>query len=226
MAELLQRIGVVHVSFTELAEACGETVYMVSLAALLAGMLGLPLGIWLALLSPQHMLANRPFYNGLSLIINALRSTPFIILIITCMPLTQALVGTSLGVHAAVVPLVLGAAPFFARLVEGAICEVDRGAIDMGRALGASIWQIVWRILLPEARCQLIAAMTVTLVALIGYSAMAGVVGGGGLGDLAIRHGYQRFQTDVMIVTTALLIIFVQTMQFLGDQLTRYFKRT
>jgi D-methionine transport system permease protein len=144
-----------------------------------------------------------------------------LILMILCMPLTKALVGTSLGVRAATVPLVIGAAPFFARLVEVALLGVGQGAVDMGRSLGATTWQIVRHILLVEARAELYAGAMITAVALVGYSAMAGVVGGGGLGDLAIRHGYQQFEMDTMVVTTAVLVGMTQLFQTAGERWLR-----
>jgi D-methionine transport system permease protein len=147
-----------------------------------------------------------------------LRSVPFIILLIVMLPVTVLLVGTSLGVAGAIPPLVVGAAPFYARLVETALREVERGMIEATQAMGGTTWQIVRRVLLPEALPGLIAGATVTAIALVGYTAMAGVVGAGGLGDLAIRFGYQRFQTDVMVVTVVLLLVIVQILQVLGDR--------
>lgn len=214
-----------HVSLTEMLQATGETFYMVAVSAACAGLLGLPLGLLLVLTHPDHLLPNASLHRALSLCVNALRSTPFIILMILCMPLTKAIAGTSIGVNAAVVPLVIGAAPFFARLVEVSLREVDRGVIDMGRSLGASTWQLIWHVLLREARAGILAGVIITVVTLVGYSAMAGVVGGGGLGDLALRHGYQRFQTDVMVVTTVALIVFVQLIQTLGDRLVHRLSR-
>lgn len=207
-----------HVNLGELGSALSETLVMVGVATLLAVVLGLPTGVLLVLSSKGHLCSQRVVHGGLGVLINALRSTPFLILMILCMPLTKWVVGTSLGVEAAIVPLVIGAAPFFARLVEVAVLAVDRGTIDMGRSLGASTWQIVWHILLPEAKVGICSAVMITAVALIGYSAMAGVVGGGGLGDLAIRHGYQQFETDVMVVTTLTLVVLVQILQTLGER--------
>ena len=160
--------------------------------------------------------------NGaLSLLVNILRSVPFVILLIVMIPLTVALVGTSLGVAGAIPPLVAGAAPFFARLVETALREVDKGVIEASFAMGAKRRQVVLGALLPEALPGLIAAATVTAIALVGYTAMAGVVGAGGLGDLAVRFGYQRFQTDVMIVTVVLMLVLVQVLQMVGDAVVR-----
>jgi len=150
---------------------------------------------------------------------------PFVILLIVLIPVTVKLVGTSLGVPGAIPPLIFGATPFFARLVETALREVDRGIIEAAKAMGALTWQIVWHALLPEARPGLIAAATVTSITLVSYAAMSGVIGGGGLGDLAIRFGYQRFRTDVMIVTVVLLLILVQILQLTGDRLVVRFSR-
>jgi D-methionine transport system permease protein len=144
---------------------------------------------------------------------------------ILLIPVTKAIVGTSLGVLGAIPPLVIGAAPFFARLVETSLREVDRGVIEAAQSMGASNWQIVWNVLLPEARSGLIAAITITTVTLVSYTAMSGVIGGGGLGDLAIRYGYQRFQTDVMIVTVVILLVLVQILQSFGDRLVLKFSR-
>ncbi|HEX5342729.1 MAG TPA: methionine ABC transporter permease, partial [Duganella sp.] len=149
------------------------------------------------------------------------RSLPFVILLIVLIPLTLLLVGTSIGVAGAIVPLVVGAVPFFGRLVEIVLREVDRGVIEASQAMGARLPQIVLKVLLPEALPGLIGAATVTAVALVGYTAMSGVIGGGGLGDLAVRYGYQRFQTEVMVVTVALLLLLVQLLQSAGDRLVR-----
>jgi D-methionine transport system permease protein len=167
------------------------------------------------------MLQSRAANGVLSLVINILRSVPFVILLIVMIPLTVALVGTSLGVAGAIPPLVVGAAPFFARLVETALREVDKGVIEASFAMGARRRQVVLGALLPEAMPGLIAAATVTAIALVSYTAMAGVVGAGGLGDLAIRFGYQRFQTDVMVVTVVLLLVLVQALQMVGDAVVR-----
>lgn len=156
---------------------------------------------------------------------NIVRSVPFIILMITVLPLTAFLTGTTLGVRGAVPPMVIAAVPFMARLVELALREVDKGLVESGQAMAATTWQCIRFILLPEARPALIAAGTVTAIALIDYTAMAGVIGGGGLGDLAVRYGYQRFQTDVMVVTVALLVLLVQVLQFSGDRLVLHYTR-
>ncbi|ESQ74961.1 methionine ABC transporter permease [Asticcacaulis sp. AC402] len=210
----------------EIALASWETVAMLIGSLALSVALGLPLGVWLSMTSPTGLAPNRLTYGLLSLVVNVLRSIPFVILFILLIPVTLALVGTSLGVRGAIPPLVLGAAPFFARLVETALREVDRSVVEATQALGASKRQIVLHTLLPEAMPSLIAAVTVTAIALVSYTAMAGVVGAGGLGDLAVRYGYQRFQTDVMVVTVALIIVLVQGLQMFGDALVaRFHKR-
>ena len=209
----------------EIARACADTLAMLGGSLLLTILIGLPLGVALFLTGPRQLLSNRGVHSLLALVVNLFRSVPFVILLIVMIPVTVALVGTSLGVAGAIPPLVIGAAPFFARLVETALREVDRGVIEATRAMGATTWQIVLRALLPEALPGIVAGVTVTAVALVSYTAMAGVVGAGGLGDLAIRFGYQRFQTDVMLVTVALLLLFVQLLQFAGDRLVARISR-
>ncbi|SFU83274.1 methionine ABC transporter permease [Alicyclobacillus macrosporangiidus] len=201
----------------EIWQATGATLYMVGVGTLLSTLIGLPIGILLVLFSPNHLLANRPVYQALSLIVNVLRSVPFIILMIALIPFTEWVMGTSIGTTAAIVPLVVGAAPFYARLAETALREVDPGVIEAAQAMGASTWQIVWWVLLPEARAGVLSGIVITAVALVSYSAMAGVIGGGGLGDLAVRYGYDRFQTDVMLVTIVVMMVLVQVMQGIGD---------
>ncbi|MBA4682852.1 MAG: ABC transporter permease, partial [Pseudomonas sp.] len=164
-------------------------------------------------------------YGALSLVVNILRSVPFVILLILMIPFTELLVGTSLGVAGAIPPLVVGATPFFARLVETALREVERGIIEATQAMGATTWQIITRALLPEALPGLLAATTVTAITLVSYTAMSGLIGGGGLGDLAVRYGYQRYQPDVMAVTVILLLILVQVLQMVGDRLVVHFSR-
>lgn len=208
-----------HIDPAEIARASGETLGMVGASLLLSLLLGLPLGVWLSVTSRQGLSPNPLLYGLLSFAVNVLRSIPFVILFILLIPVTLALAGTSLGVKGAIPPLVLGAAPFLARLVENALREVDRSVIEATQALGASKRQIILHTLLPEALPGLIAAATVTAIALVSYTAMAGVVGAGGLGDLAVRYGYQRFQTDVMVVTVVLIIALVQGLQMLGDAL-------
>lgn len=211
----------VNIDWPEMMRALWDTVYMVGVAAAFTALIGLPLGVLVVLTSKGHLKENAPLHLLLSFLINVLRSVPFLILMIALIPVTKWIVGTSIGVEAAIVPLVFGSAPFFARLVEVSLREVDRGVIEMAQSTGASTWQIINRVLLPEARPGIIAGITITTVALVGYSAMAGVIGGGGLGDLALRYGYQRFQTDVMIVTTVIMVLLVYVFQTAGDLLVR-----
>ncbi len=210
-----------NVDWSEIGQATLDTLSMLGGSMVLTVVLGLPLGVILFLTGKGQMLQNRAANGVLSLVINILRSVPFVILLIVMIPLTVALVGTSLGVAGAIPPLVVGAAPFFARLVETALREVDKGVIEASFAMGAKRRQVVLGALLPEAMPGLIAAATVTAIALVSYTAMAGVVGAGGLGDLAIRFGYQRFQTDVMVVTVVLLLVLVQALQMVGDVVVR-----
>ncbi len=212
-----------NVDWSEIARATLETLAMLGGSLVLTIALGLPLGVLLFLTGRGQMLARPALHAVLSLLVNILRSVPFIILLILMMPITLALVGTSLGVRGAIPPLVIGAAPFFARLVETALREVDRGVIEAVQAMGAKPRQIILGALLPEALPGILAGVTVTAIALVSYTAMAGVVGAGGLGDLAVRFGYQRFQTDVMVVTVVLLLILVQILQMAGDRLVSHF---
>jgi len=208
-----------NVDWAEIARASRDTLLMLGGSMALTVLFGIPLGV-LLYLSGKGRLAANPLVNAvLSLIVNILRSVPFIILLIVMLPVTVLLVGTSLGVAGAIPPLVVGAAPFYARLVETALREVDKGVVEATQAMGGSTFQIVTRALLPEAMPGILAGATVTAIALVSYTAMAGVVGAGGLGDLAIRFGYQRFQTDVMVVTVVLLLLLVQVLQMLGDRL-------
>lgn len=210
-----------NVDWPEIGRACLDTLAMLSGSLVLTILCGLPLGVLLFLTGERGLLASRFGHGVLGAVVNVLRSVPFIILLIVMIPLTMALVGTSLGVAGAIPPLVVGAAPFYARLVESALREVDRTTIEATQAMGATTRQIVTGALIPEALPGLITGATVTAVALVSFTAMAGVVGAGGLGDLAIRFGYQRFQTDVMIVTVVLLVALVQLIQFAGDRLAR-----
>jgi D-methionine transport system permease protein len=215
----------VNVDWSEIAQACLDTLAMLAGSLVLTLLLGLPLGVILFLTGPGRIWASRAANGALAVLVNLLRSMPFIILLILMIPVTVALVGTSLGVLGAIPPLVIGAAPFFARLVETALREVDRNTIEAVQAMGATTRDLVLRALLPEALPGIVAGATVTAVALVSFTAMAGVVGAGGLGDLAIRFGYQRFQTDVMLVTVVLLLLLVQLVQAGGDRLVRHFSR-
>ena len=213
------------VDWSEIWQATLDTLVMLGASLLFTILLGLPLGVLLFLTSPRQMFEKPRLYAVLSFIVNVVRSLPFIILIILLIPTTVVLVGTSLGVAGAIPPLVIGTVPFFARLVEPALREVDRGIIEATQAMGATTRQIITRALVPEALPGIIAAITVTTITLVSYTAMAGVVGAGGLGDLAIRYGYQRFQDNVMYVTVIILILMVQLLQMLGDRLVVHFSR-
>lgn len=216
---------IANIRWDDIGLASLQTLIMLIGSMVFTVALGLPLGVALFLTGKDQLLARPRLHGALSFLVNVLRSVPFIILLIVMIPLTLALVGTSLGVQGAIPPLVVGAAPFYARLVENALREVDRGIIEAMQAMGARPSQIVFRALLPEATPGLIAAATVTAIALVSYTAMAGVVGAGGLGDLAVRFGYQRFQTDVMVVTVLLLLGLVQAVQALGDAMVARFSR-
>jgi len=202
-----------------------ETLMMTGFSLVFTVILGLPLGVLLFLSRPGQTLAQPWLYQSLSFVVNVLRSVPFLILLIVMIPLTRALTGSALGVQGAVPPLVASAAPFFARLVENALRELDPGINEACRAMGANARQTVLLALLPEAATGILAAVVVTAITLIGYSAMSGVIGGGGLGDLALRFGYQRYQTDVMVVTVLLLVALVQVLQGLGDRLVASLNR-
>ncbi|UGV27239.1 ABC transporter permease [Rhodopseudomonas boonkerdii] len=204
-----------------IASSTLDTLVMVALAGIFGTLAGLPLGIFLAT-SRTGELFPAPNVNRLiGLVVNATRSTPFIILVVAIVPLTRLIAGTSIGTSAAVVPLTIAATPFIARVIEGAIREVDQGLVEAARAFGASPLQIVWKVLLPEAMPAVTLALTLATVSLIGYSAMVGAVGGGGLGDLGIRYGYQRFMPEVMATVVAVLICLVQGVQSLGDFISR-----
>ena len=204
-----------------LLEALGETLYMVAVSAGISTVLGVPLGVILVSTSRGHILQNPWLNRILGYIANATRSTPFIILMVAIIPLTRVLAGTSIGTNAAIVPLSIAAIPFVGRVVESALREVDYGLIEAAQAMGASPLQIIRRVLLPEAMPSIVLGLTLAVISLIGYSAMAGAIGGGGLGDLAIRFGYQRFRVDVMISTVVILIALVQLVQSAGDLLSR-----
>ncbi|KGK87085.1 methionine ABC transporter permease [Desulfosporosinus sp. HMP52] len=201
--------------------ATGETLYMVFASTVLAYLIGLPLGIILVVSSPDHILPNPWVERTLGTVINILRSAPFIILLVALIPFTRSIIGTSVGTTAAIVPLVISAAPFVARVVETSLKEVPYGVIEAALSMGASPKQIIQKVLLPEAKASLILGVAITTISVIGYTAMAGTVGGGGLGDLAIQYGYNRFRTDVMIVTVIILVVIVQIIQSLGTTLAR-----
>ncbi|MFY2072603.1 methionine ABC transporter permease [Achromobacter xylosoxidans] len=194
---------------------------MVGVASAIAVLVGIPLGVILTVTARGNMLENQAVNHALGAVINATRSVPFVILMVAIIPFTRLVAQTSIGTTAAIVPLSVAAIPFMARIAENAMREVDPGLITAARAMGASPMQIIMKVLLPEALPGLIAATIVTVVSLIGYSAMAGAIGGGGLGDLAIRYGYQRFQSDVMAAVVIVLIVLVQLIQSLGDRYVR-----
>jgi D-methionine transport system permease protein len=209
----------------EIGTGTVDTLTMTALSLTFTVLIGLPVGVALFLTGPSERSERRVtarlqnwIYKGLSLLVNILRSLPFLILLILMIPATRWIVGTSLGVAGSIPPLVVAAAPFFARLVENLLREVDRGVFEAFRAMGATTRQTVFWAMLPESFPGLVAAITVTAIALIGYSAMSGVIGGGGLGDLAVRYGYQRFNVPVMVITVAILIVLVQLVQALGDR--------
>ncbi|HAU0829211.1 TPA: ABC transporter permease [Legionella pneumophila] len=203
----------------DLLSATGETLYMVFFSTLFAVLLGLPLGI--LLYSSSRIKPNIKLNKILSALINIFRSIPFIILLVAIIPFTRLIVGTSIGINAAIVPLTVGATPFFARLVDNALQSLPLGLIETGYSMGANTRQIILHIILPEAQSGLIHSITVTAITLINYSAMAGAVGAGGLGTLAINYGYQRFNAGIMIATVIVLIILVQLIQMVGDYLAK-----
>ncbi len=203
------------------ATSLWETVLMVAISGLAGALLGVPLGVFLRLTDRGGVLENRAVNAVTGAIVNAVRSTPFIILLVAIIPFTRFVVGSSIGTAAAIVPLTISAIPFVARLVETALREVDSGLVEAAQAMGASTRQIVFKVLLPEALPGIVAGLTIMLVSLTGYSAMAGAIGGGGLGDLGIRYGYPRFLPDVMLAVVVILIVFVQLLQSLGDWAVR-----
>lgn len=204
-----------------LFKALGETLTMVLVSGAIGLALGIPLGVVLFISKPGQIKEHALLNKALGTVVNIGRSIPFIILIVSIIPLTRLLVGTSIGTMAAVVPLAIGATPFIARLIEGALMEIPSGLVEAARAMGASPLQIIVKVMLPEALPGIINGITITLVTLVGYSAMAGAVGGGGLGDVGIRYGYQRFDGTVMLVVVAILVLLVQVIQSVGERLVR-----
>ena len=202
-----------------LTKALGETVYMVVVSMIVASLIGIPLGVLLATTAKGQILECLPLCRAIGAVVNALRSIPFIILMVAIIPFTRFIVGTSIGTTAAMVPLVLASIPFIGRQVETSLREVPAGLVEAALSMGATPLQIVRRVLLPEAMPSIVAQLTTVIIALVGESAMAGAIGGGGLGDLAIRYGYQRFRPDIMIATVVILIVLVQIVQFLGNRL-------
>ncbi|MEK5491090.1 methionine ABC transporter permease [Paenibacillus sp. FSL R7-0297] len=213
------------INWEEMLDATVATMKMLAFSGIFTIILGLPLGIVLYLWGRSKNTIIRAVYSVLSFVVNILRSVPFIILMVALIPFSKSIMGTSIGVLGTIPALVIGAAPFFARLVETALREVDRGIIEAAQGMGASTQQIVMRVLLPEARPGLLAGVTITVVTLVSYTAMSGMIGGGGLGDLAIRYGYYRYEKEVMIISVALMVILVQLLQMAGDRLVRHFTR-
>jgi len=195
-----------------------ETIYMVFFATIFSVIMGLPLGLLAVVTARGHIMEMPKLNKVLDIFINIFRSFPFIILMILVLPLSRIIVGTTIGSTASIVPLSISAAPFVARIVEGAVKEVDRGLLEASKSLGASSKEIIFKVLLPEGMPSLIHGLIITIISLVGYSAMAGAIGGGGLGDLAIRYGYQRFRVDIMIVSVASIILVVQGIQFVGNK--------
>lgn len=209
----------------EMRQATYDTLAMMGYSLLFTLLIGLPLGILLYMSSRSNSILFRWIYRVISVLVNILRSIPFVILLITLLPFTKLVVGTTLGVTGTIPPLVIGAAPFFARLVETSLREVDNGVIEAAHAMGARTSQVVGRVLLPESLPGLVAGATITAVTLVSYTAMSGMVGGGGLGDLAIRFGYYRYEKEVMIIAVLFMIVLVQILQMIGDRLVVHFTR-
>ncbi|TCL59275.1 D-methionine transport system permease protein [Kineothrix alysoides] len=204
-----------------LIKETGTTLYMTLTSTFFAYCIGLPMGIFLVITARDGLRPNAIVYKILDVIANVVRSVPFLILLMLLIPFTRYVVGRSYGATATIVPLTVAAAPFIARLVESSLLEVDRGVVEAAQSMGASTGTVVWKVFLGEARTSLIAGATIALGTILGYSAMAGAVGGGGLGDVAIRYGYYRYQADIMIVTVILLVILVQILQFIGTKMSR-----
>ncbi|MBO5209980.1 MAG: ABC transporter permease [Lachnospiraceae bacterium] len=208
-----------------LIEGTGATLYMTLVSTLFGYIVGLPLGIILAITDKTGIKPNVVIYKILDFIVNLTRSIPFLILLILVMPLTKLIVGQSYGSAATIVPLTIAAAPFIGRMVESSLKEVDKGVIEAAQSMGAGTFTVIWKVLLAEARTSLLVGVTIAIGTILGYSAMAGVVGGGGLGDIAIRYGYYRYETGIMIVTIVILVILVQILQGLGMMLSKKLDR-
>ncbi|RHF51875.1 methionine ABC transporter permease [Mitsuokella multacida] len=204
-----------------LSKALGETVYMVVVSMIVATIIGVPLGVLLHTTSKGQILESPTVNRVVGAIVNAVRSIPFIILLVAIIPFTRLLVGTAIGTTAAMVPLVIAAIPFIGRQVETSLKEVPFGLVEAAQSMGATPAQIIWKVLLPESMSSIVAQLTTVIISLVGESAMAGAVGGGGLGDLAIRYGYQRFRPEIMLATVIILIVLVQLVQFVGNTLAK-----
>ena len=197
------------------------TLYMTLATTFMGYVLGLPMGIALVITAPKGLRPNKIIYKVLDVVVNVVRSFPFLILLIVIQPLTRIIVGKSYGPTATIVPLTLSAAPFIARMVESSLLEVDHGVIEAAQSMGANLWTIIWKVMIGEAKTSLIVNVTIALGTILGYSAMAGIVGGGGLGDIAIRYGYYRYDSSIMWVTVVLLLVLVQLMQYVGMKLSK-----
>lgn len=197
------------------------TLYMTLATTFMGYVLGLPMGIALVITAPKGLRPNKIIYKVLDVVVNVVRSFPFLILLIVIQPLTRIIVGKSYGPTATIVPLTLSAAPFIARMVEASLLEVDHGVIEAAQSMGANLWTIIWKVMIGEAKTSLIVNVTIALGTILGYSAMAGIVGGGGLGDIAIRYGYYRYDSSIMWVTVVLLIVLVQLMQYIGMTISK-----
>ncbi len=204
-----------------LVEGTFVTLYMTLATTFMGYVLGLPMGIALVITAPKGLRPNKIIYKVLDVVVNVVRSFPFLILLIVIQPLTRIIVGKSYGPTATIVPLTLSAAPFIARMVESSLLEVDHGVIEAAQSMGANLWTIIWKVMIGEAKTSLIVNVTIALGTILGYSAMAGIVGGGGLGDIAIRYGYYRYDSSIMWVTVVLLIVLVQLMQYVGMKLSK-----
>ncbi|MED4911859.1 ABC transporter permease [Brevibacillus centrosporus] len=213
------------VSSEQIWQAVYQTLYMVGVSLVFATLIGLPLGILLVVTRKGHILENQAIFSILNPIINVLRSVPFIILLVAIIPFTRLLVGTSIGTTAAIVPLVIYTGPYIARLIENSLLEVNAGIIEAAEAMGATPMQIIFRFLIPETLGSLVLSITTATIGLIGATAMAGAVGGGGIGDLAITYGYQRFSTITIVATVIILVVLVQGIQSLGNRLARQIRR-
>ncbi len=204
-----------------LVEGIFVTLYMTLATTFMGYVLGLPMGIALVITAPKGLRPNKIIYKVLDVVVNVVRSFPFLILLIVIQPLTRIIVGKSYGPTATIVPLTLSAAPFIARMVESSLLEVDHGVIEAAQSMGANLWTIIWKVMIGEAKTSLIVNVTIALGTILGYSAMAGIVGGGGLGDIAIRYGYYRYDSSIMWVTVVLLIVLVQLMQYIGMTISK-----
>lgn len=201
----------------DLVQALIDTLYMVGISGIIGAIIGIPTGIALVVTRKEGLLENKPFYTVLGTVVNILRAIPFVILLTAITPVTRAIVGTTIGTIGAIVPLTFAVAPFIARQIESTLLEVDSGVIEAAKSMGSSSMEIIFRVLIVEGLPGVVYALTIAVINLIGYSAVAGTVGGGGLGDFAIRYGYQYFKTDIMVVTIIILLIIVNLVQFIGE---------